>query len=81
MGGFLRVVRVDGFLRTEHRSYGFVEHLFQTFLSECRTFQVFYCTDLLRHLEALCNADRLQFLFFQLLDSLLVVSQIQLGSH
>jgi len=66
--------------RGDDSSNGFVEHVFQTLLCESRTLHVLDGLDLLRHGVALFGGDGRELLLCKAVESLLILTHIELGS-
>ena len=67
--------------RTQNRANGLIENVLQTFLCQRRTLEIFDGTDFFRHAEALRIRDRSEFSVSELVQSLLIIPEVQLQTH
>jgi len=44
--------------RVQHGTNSFIKYVLETFLRQCRTLEIFDCTDILGHRDTLCVLDR-----------------------
>lgn len=63
-----------GDLGHKHSPDGILEHLMQSFLRQCRTFNVGICLQFLRQLHALLASNRRQVLLLELLNRIWIIS-------